>query len=67
MKLGKILVYIVLVIAGLVAALFGLDLAMGWPFGRGDNLWTDIFALLSAAFIIWQAVETLLEFKTKKR
>jgi hypothetical protein len=57
MNLKKILCLIALVIAGLLALLFVLDLAIGIPFGRSD-ITTDILVALAAGLLIWQGIET---------
>jgi hypothetical protein len=66
MKLKQILVIFVMVIAGLFFLLFGIDLAIGWPFSR-LWMWTDVFVLLSSALILYQAIETWFELKPKKK
>jgi hypothetical protein len=66
MKLKQILVIIVMVIAGLFFLLFALDLAIKWPFQR-EWIWTDVFVLLSSSLIIYQAIETWMELKPKKK
>lgn len=66
MKMKQILVIIVMIVAGLFFLLFGLDLAIAKPFGR-EWMWTDIFVMLSASLILYQAVETWFELKPKKK
>jgi len=66
MKLKQILVVGVMIVAGLFFLLFGLDLAIKWPFDRGW-MWTDIFVMLASALIIYQAIETWFELKPKKK
>jgi hypothetical protein len=66
MKMKQILVIIVMIVAGLFFLLFGLDLAMKWPFDR-QWMWTDIFVMLSASLILYQAIETWFELKPKKK
>ncbi len=60
MNTEKRLTLAVLIVAGLVALLFVLDLALAIPFGR--QIVMDILFLIVAAFLIWQGVETYREF-----
>ncbi len=60
MENEKILCIVAMVIAGIVALLFLLDLILG-IFGRFIVL--DILFLLGAAFVIWQGIETLRELR----
>lgn len=60
MGLNKILTYVAISIAGIVALIFGLDLAVG-IFGRYIAM--DVLFLLAAAFLLWQGVETILELR----
>jgi len=48
--------------AGLMALLFVLDIAIGWPFA-GASLVLDIFGLLAAGVIAFLAIDTVREFK----
>lgn len=57
MNLKKILCMTALAIAGILALLFLLDLAIAIPFGRSD-LTTDILVVVAAGLIIWQGIET---------
>jgi hypothetical protein len=66
MKLNKVLVFGVLGLAGIILAIFLLDLTIKVPFGRGE-MWTDIFVVLACGLILWQGIETMLEFRTKKK
>lgn len=60
METEKILCFASMIVAGLVALLFALDLALG-IFGRFIVL--DILFILGAAFVIWQGVETYKELR----
>ncbi|MEW4569859.1 hypothetical protein AB1L88_18495 [Tautonia sp. JC769] len=60
METEKILCFASMIVAGLVALLFVLDLALG-IFGRFIAL--DILFILGAAFVIWQGVETYRELR----
>ena len=60
METEKILCFASMIVAGLVALLFLLDLILG-IFGRYIVL--DILFLLGAAFVIWQGVETYRELR----
>ena len=60
METEKILCFASMIVAGLVALLFLLDLGLG-IFGRYIVL--DILFLLGAAFVIWQGVETYRELR----
>ncbi|WP_169974786.1 hypothetical protein [Tautonia rosea] len=60
METEKILCFASMIVAGLVALLFVLDLALG-IFGRFIVL--DILFILGAAFVIWQGVETYRELR----
>lgn len=60
METEKILCYASMIVAGIVALLFALDLTLG-IFGRSIVL--DILFLIGAAFVIWQGVETFRELK----
>ena len=59
MNLKRALSLTAMIVAGALAVLFILDLAVGIPFGRSD-MTTDIIILVAAALIIWQGVETWL-------
>lgn len=61
MNLKKILSMTAMVIAGVLGVVFLLDLAVGIPFGRSDVV-TDVLVIVAAALLIWQGVETWLEF-----
>lgn len=60
METEKILCFASMIVAGIVALLFLLDLGLG-IFGR--FLVLDILFLIGAAFVIWQGVETYRELK----
>jgi threonine/homoserine/homoserine lactone efflux protein len=61
MNLKKVLSMTSMVIAGVLGVVFLLDLAVGMPFGRSDVV-TDVLVIVAAALLIWQGVETWLEF-----
>ncbi len=44
-------------VAALMLIIFGLDLALKWPFGRA-GLVQDIVLVIAAALIIWMGYET---------
>lgn len=58
----KILTIASLVIAGLVALVFLLDVIVKIPFGQA-SLTLDILFILGGAFVIWQGIETLRELR----
>ena len=60
METEKILCFASMIVAGLVALLFLLDLGLG-IFGRYIAL--DILFLLGAGFVLWQGVETYRELR----
>jgi hypothetical protein len=60
MGLNKIITYMAIAIAGIVALVFGLDLAVG-IFGRLMAM--DILFILAAVFLLWQGIETILELR----
>lgn len=62
METEKVLTWVALIVAGLVALIFLLDLIAGVPFGRG-SLVLDILFLIGAAFVIYQGVETWREVR----
>ncbi len=62
MATEKILCMTAIVIAGLLALVFLLDVALGVPFGKASIVF-DILVLLGASFILWQGVETYKEFR----
>lgn len=60
MRLQRILVWTALAVAGLVAIIFSLDLAIALPFSRFS--WaTDLIVLIASGLLIWQSIETLRE------
>ena len=60
METEKILCFASMIVAGLVALLFLLDLGLG-IFGRYIAL--DILFLLGAGFVLWQGIETYRELR----
>ncbi|MBX6316190.1 MAG: hypothetical protein IRY99_25255 [Isosphaeraceae bacterium] len=60
MQTEKVLTIIALAVAGLLTLLFVLDLIVG-IFNR--NIVVDILFAIAGAFVIWQGVETLREFR----
>jgi hypothetical protein len=60
METEKILCYASMAVAGIVALIFLLDLALGL-FGRVIIM--DILFILGAAFILWQGFETARELR----
>jgi hypothetical protein len=46
-----------MVAAGILLLVFGLDLALKWPFDRA-GLTTDILFVVAAALVMWQGYET---------
>ena len=61
METAKLLCYAARGIAGLVAALFLLDIVLK-IFG-GQSLILDILFILGAAFVLWQGFETSRELR----
>lgn len=57
MNLKKGLTLTALIIAGVLAVVFLLDLAIGIPFERQD-ITTDILVILASGLLIWQGIET---------
>jgi hypothetical protein len=43
--------------AGLLLTIYGLDLAVGWPFDR-KGLTQDIVLIIASGLVIWQGIET---------
>jgi hypothetical protein len=60
MGINKFVTYFSIGVAGVVALVFVLDLAVG-IFGRLITM--DILFILAAAFILWQGIETVLELR----
>ncbi len=60
MGINKFVTYFSIGVAGVVALVFVLDLAVG-IFGRLIAM--DILFILAAAFILWQGIETVLELR----
>jgi hypothetical protein len=46
-----------MIAAGFLFMLFGVDLALGWPFDR-KALATDIMFMVAGALVLWQGYET---------
>lgn len=61
MDLEKVFIFGAMIIAGLLALLFILDLALGIPFGR-SSLALDIMFLIGCGFVLWQGYDTYREF-----
>ena len=57
MKIDKILCGTAIGVAGLMALVMLLDLAIKWPFDR-FSITSNIFVLIAAGLIIWQGLET---------
>jgi hypothetical protein len=60
MGINKFVTYFSIGVAGVVALVFVLDLAVG-IFGRLIAM--DILFILASAFILWQGIETVLELR----
>jgi hypothetical protein len=60
MGINKFVTYFSIGVAGVVALVFVLDLAVG-IFGRLIPM--DILFILASAFILWQGIETVLELR----
>ena len=60
METPKVLCYVAMGVAGLVALIFLLDAALGI---LGRNLVLDIMFILGAAFVLWQGFETSRELR----
>jgi len=61
MELDKVFIFGSMIIAGLLALVFLLDLILGIPFGR-TALVVDIMFLIGCGFVLWQAYDTYREF-----
>ncbi len=46
-----------MIAAGIILLVFGLDLAIGFPFDR-RGLVTDILFVIAAGLVLWQGLET---------
>ena len=46
-----------MIAAGILLLIFGLDLALGWPFDRAGKV-TDVLFVIAGAFVLWQGYET---------
>ena len=62
METEKLLTIVSLVVAGLVVLVFLLDLALGFPFNR-PSMVLEIMFVLGGAFVMWQGIETYLEYR----
>jgi hypothetical protein len=60
METEKVLTYAAMIVAGLVCLIFVLDAAFAV---LGRNIALDIMFILGGAFILWQGVETMREFR----
>ena len=60
METDKVLTYSAMSIAGLVCLIFLLDLTLAV---LGRNIMLDIMFILGGAFVIWQGIETMREFR----
>ena len=60
METDKVLTYAAMSVAGLVALIFALDLTLAV---LGRLIFLDIMFILGAAFVLWQGVETMREFR----
>jgi hypothetical protein len=62
METEKVLTILSLVVAGVVILVFLLDAFTKFPFGR-PHIALDILFILGGAFVLWQGIETYLEFR----
>ena len=62
METEKVLCFASMIIAGLVALIFLLDVITGLPFGRASAT-LDILFVIGGAFVLWQGLETYREFR----
>ena len=46
-----------MIAAGILALVFGLDLAFGYPFDRAGKA-TDIMFIIAGGLVLWQGYET---------
>ena len=46
-----------MIAAGIILLLYGLDLAVKWPFDRAGKT-QDIVFVIAAALVLWQGYET---------
>ncbi len=60
METEKVLTYAAMIVAGLVCLIFLLDATLKV---LGRNIALDILFILGGAFILWQGVETVREFR----
>jgi threonine/homoserine/homoserine lactone efflux protein len=60
MEIEKVLTYAAMIVAGLVTLIFLLDAGLAV---LGRNVVLDILFILGGAFVIWQGVETMKEFR----
>lgn len=61
METEKVLCYVSMGVAGLVAVIFLLDAILGLL--GGQSLVMDILFVLGAAFVLWQGFETVRELR----
>ncbi len=60
METEKVMTYGAMGVAGLVILLFLLDAIFGL---FGQNIVLDVLFILGAGFVIWQGIETMMEFR----
>ncbi len=60
METEKVLTYAAMIVAGLVALIFLLDLTLKV---LGRNVALDVLFILGAAFVLWQGFETSRELR----
>jgi hypothetical protein len=46
-----------MIAAGILLLIFGMDLALAWPFDRW-GITTDILFVIASGFVLWQGYET---------
>lgn len=61
METEKVLCYVAMGVAGLVALIFLLDAALGL-LGR-VSIVLDVLFIIGAAFVLWQGIETARELR----
>lgn len=60
METPKLLCYVAMIVAGLIALIFLLDAGLGI---LGRNIVLDVMFILGAAFVLWQGFETTRELR----